>query len=291
MAELAALITALAAWKWPTAVVVGLILFRRGISEALGRLRRGKLSKFEFELDRLEEKGATAAAESRELPPESSPKALPPLSEAAPGREVLSQAVESPKAALMLLASDIEQELRELLAATGWQRMQRTTSIPASIERLASETPLPDSVREAVQHFWPVRNRLVHGHDVSDDDVLRAIDTGLLILKSVRAIPREINVVHHPGAEVFSDPQGKAPVSGARALILETTSFDSQKKTLRVYPTTRSDYYVKGKRVAWEWSSRNRYGECWYRDPESGEIKDGWRGSLEFVGRHLDEVQ
>ncbi len=289
MDEVAALITALAAWKWPAAVVVGLILFRRDISRALGRLRRGKLSQFEFELDKLEEKAATAAAESRELPAETPQKALPSASELPSAREVISQAVESPKAALMLLASDIERELRELLAATGLHRMHRITSVPASIERLASETPLPDVVREAVQQFWPIRNRLVQGHNVTNDDILRAIDAGLLILKSVRAIPREVNVVYHPGAELFADPHGMKLVPGVRALILETTSSDGQQKTLRIYPTTRTDY-VKGKRVAWEWNSRNRYGESWYRDPDSGEIKDGWRGSLEFVGRHLDEV-
>jgi hypothetical protein len=288
--DLATLITALAAWKWPAVVALGLLLFRRDVSAAIARLRKGKLPQFEFELDKLEEKAATAAAESRELPPGPETKALPPASEPSTiSREVLLQAVQSPKTALMLLAINIERELRELLAATGWHRMQRYTSLPAGIERLAAETPLPESLKEAVQQFWPIRNRLVHGHAVEEDEILRAIDAGLLILTSIRAIPHEVNVVYHPGADVFEDAKGERRADGVRALILETTSPDRAAKTLRVYPTTRTDY-VKGKRVAWEWTSRNRYGESWYRDPDSGELKYGWTSSLEFVGRHLDEL-
>ena len=54
------LVTALEAWKWPLVVVVALLLFRRAITEALARLRRGKISQFEFELDELVEKAVTA---------------------------------------------------------------------------------------------------------------------------------------------------------------------------------------------------------------------------------------
>lgn len=295
MTDLAAVISALAAWKWAIVTVVALFVFRRDISDALGRLRRGTFSyrkvSLDLELNKLEEKAANADAASQELPPARAPKAVSSTAESSLTQEVLVRAAESPKAALMLLASDIERELRELLAATGWPSIQHRTSVPASIEHAASATALPQSVREAVQQFWPVRNRLVHGRDVSDDDILRGIDAGLLILKSISAIPREANVVHHPGADVFSDPAGKALVPKVRALILETTKSDSASKILRVYPTTRTGYYERGKKVAWEWNPVNQYDECWYRDPDSGKIKYGWTSSFEFVGRHLDDVQ
>ena len=290
MDELTAIVTAFSAWKWPATIVVGALIFRRDISAAIGRLRRGKISEFEFELDKLEEKATGAMSTSQELPPDQTLKVFSPTPERIMEREILAQAREAPKPALMLLASDIESELRDLLAGTGWHQMQRFTSVPAGIERLAAQTAIPEAVQEAMQQFWPVRNRLIHGHNVTDDDILRAIDAGMLILKSIRAIPREINIVYHPGVEVFSDPNGKQLMENVLALILETTGTDTGKKILRFYPTTRKDY-IKGKRVAWEWSPRNKYGESWFRDPDSGEIKYGWSGSLEFIGRHLDDVQ
>lgn len=60
-------------------------------------------------------------------------------------------------------------------------------------------------------------------------------------------------------------------------------------KSHRIFPTTR-DHFKKGKRVAWEWSDHRSWGESWYRDPDSNEIKYAWTGSLEFVGRHLEDT-
>ena len=61
----------------------------------------------------------------------------------------------------------------------------------------------------SVDQFWNVRNRLVHGRDATVDDTLRALDSGVTILRAFQAIPRETHIVHHPGVEVFADPHGK----------------------------------------------------------------------------------
>lgn len=282
------LITALAAWKWPVTIVAGLLIFKKDISKAVGRLRRGKISNFEFDLDQLEVKAASADAEARALPPTEGPKALPQPSEP-PGPEFLQQASNSPKSALMSLSAEIETELRNLLAVTGWHRMRRVTSVPAGVEMLAAETPLPPALKGSIRDFWPVRNRLVHGHDVSEDDLLRAIDSGLLILRALRSIPREVHAVYHPGVRLFADPAGRRLVPDARAVILETTLSDGSGKRLRPYPTTRTNY-IKGKPVAWEWSNRHQWGECWYEQPDTGTVEYAWSSSLEFIGRHLDEM-
>lgn len=284
------LIEALSAWSWPAVAVLAMLLFRRDLRELIARIKRGRVSGVEFELDEFQAKVARADAQvvqvAEDLP------ARPQLL-GLPGPEgddkVLSRAVQAPKAALMLLASDIERELRQLLAATGWHQGKPFTPVPLGIERVARMTPMPEALTEAVQQFWPIRSKLVHGHDVNDGQVLRAIDAGLVLLKAIRAVPHETNVVHHSGVEVFGDQAGTTRVDGVRALILETTSSDGQQTKFRVFPTTRTDY-VKGKRVAWEWSSRNTWKKCWYRDPDSREIRPGWDSSMEFVGRHLDEL-
>jgi len=199
-------------------------------------------------------------------------------------RGVLEGAARAPKAALMLLGSDIERELRELLAATGQLALRRYTSVPHEIARLE----LPGHLRESVVQFWAVRSKLVHGRDAGPDDIARAIDSGLLILNAIRALPREINVVHHAGTAVYADVQGHIPRTGVKALILETTGTDGTRR-FRIFPTTRNDY-VKGQRVAWEWSGKNIFGESWYLDPDGDDIKYAWSESMEFVGRALDEA-
>ena len=57
----------------------------------------------------------------------------------------------------------------------------------------------------------------------------------------------------------------------------------------RIFPTTR-DHYKKGMRVSWEWNGSLKWGDTWYRDPESHEIKHAWSASIEFVGRDLDTL-
>jgi hypothetical protein len=59
--------------------------------------------------------------------------------------------------------------------------------------------------------------------------------------------------------------------------------------TFRIFPTTRT-HFQKGKRVAWEWNMAKVWPAAWYRDPDTGEIKEGWVSAAEFVGRHLDDV-
>lgn len=274
-----------------------MLIFRRDISAALGRLRRFRITKsgVEGDLDSLTE-AATRAEESvrqlpppiEALPPAGEPKALPAPNPASVAvRESTASDIGS-KAGLVLLAAAIERALRELLASTGWHRNRRMTSLPVAFDQLAAEVPLARTQRDAVQQFWAVRNRLVHGHDASEDDVVRAYDAGLMILAMIAAIPREVNTVHHPGAQLFADAKGEREVVGARALILETTQPDGT-KAMRVFPTTRTDY-VKGKQVAWEWRMGTIYPESWYRDPDTGEVKYAWSSSAEFVGRQLDEI-
>lgn len=184
-----------------------------------------------------------------------------------------------------MLSTEIERELRQLLAATGWHGGGRYTSLPHEISKLE----LPPELHSAVRQFWAVRNKLVHGSSADLDDIARAIDSGLVILGTLRAIPREINVVYHPGVEVYADAAGHTLREGVKAVILETTRSDGQSKSLRVFPTTRH-HFQRGKRVAWEWSGARVFPESWYRDPDTGDVKYGWRESTEFIGRHLDEV-
>ena len=286
---------------WPLAALIVVLTFRAEISDLLRRLRRGKLLGQEIELDKsldVLERGAEELAS----------KPLPPLESVSPteaaGRDpesryaiegevanVLELAAQSPKSALMLLSANIEREARRLLAATGHsEEVPRTASLRAMVEVLEKATSLQRGTLDVVRNFAEVRNRIVHGHqDVQDDEILRAIDAGLIIYRSIAIVPREWNVVHHPGVALFSDPGASDEVRDVYGVILQTTSGGGTIKSTRIFPTTRR-HFQRGRDVAWEWNLDKKWGPMWYRDPDNGEIRQAWDASLEFVGRHLDEV-
>ncbi len=257
----------------------------------LGRLRRGVIGGQELEFDssltQLQQQAEEAASEVAALPQgeSSEPEAKEDVDVI---RRVLDEAARSPKTALLLLASEMEREVRELLASLGLLGGRQYVSFREAIKRL-QEYGLPGHVPSSVDLFWQTRNRLVHGHGATDDDILRAIDSGITILKALQAIPHETNTVYHPGVEVYADPQGEKVREGVKALILETESPGGATKTWRIYPTTKT-HFEKGKCVAWEWSLDPTFGESWYRDPDTQEIKYAWTSSATFVGRHLEDL-
>lgn len=141
---------------------------------------------------------------------------------------------------------------------------------------------------DAVREFRDVRRRIVHGSDVSEHEVLRAIDLGSSILQALRRVPREVHVVVAPSVEVFEDNLGTKP-RDVRAVLLESTNVvDGRPGSPRAFPTRRD--YKKGQTVSWEWKFDTIWDESWYRDLDTGQIAYAWTSSAEFDGRPLEEL-
>jgi len=318
MRDVAELLRGIGALAWPLVIGFALYLFREEFRDLIRRIRRGKVLGQEITLDRsLDELHQVTTTLAESPPPalsrpstsgdqvaresvgpndhdknliegELAPQAA---RDAELIREILEEASRSPKVGLILLASTLEGQMRRLLAGYG-----RAQLIGPGLERLADTVTgaanVPHGFLEAVRQFAAVRNQIVHGgQGVSDDEVLRAIDSGITLLQWLQAVPREINIVYHPGTEVFADAEGKVKRDGVLAIILETTSPGGAVKTRRVFPTTRT-HFIKGREVAWEWNmnAQVQWGESWYRDPDTGEIRQAWGSSMEFIGRHMDQV-
>jgi hypothetical protein len=295
MAALAELIKALATLLWPIFAFVFLWLFQAEIKtllKRLSKLRKGRLMGQELELDEeLDElKQATDKAE-REVAAIPKPQ-QPTLDLRKTGRtldDLLREAARSPRAALMMLAAEIEQRLRQILAAAGWHQNIRAAPLSNAVELLRRQGSLPEHVSGSVKLFQDVRNRIVHGQNATDEDVLRAIDSGLTLLRAIDSIPAMENIVYRTAIPLFADPGATQSIKDATGIMLQGTSPGGITKTLSIYPTTRSHFQI-GKRVAWEWSLDKVWGKAWYRDPDTGEIKEAWHSAGEFVGRHLDDV-
>ena len=288
------LLQALASLAWPCFAFTALLLFKPEITRTLGRLRKGKLFGQEIELsdelEKLEISGAAAAKEVEELPPEQRRIATTEQEEKfdAAIKALLQQASNAPKIALMTLGVELEKQARQALATRGLLRGRSTISLSQALSEL-HQYGFPPNLSRSLKAFDDVRNKIVHGAEATDADALSALDTGITILRSLNALPNEINIVYHPGVDIFSNESATELIPDAKGVILETTSPGGVMKTFRIFPTTRT-HFRKGKQVAWEWNMQKVWPAAWYRDPDNGEIKHGWDSAAEFTGRPLDEI-
>lgn len=295
MKDVAALISSVASLLWPTFAFVALFLYRKQIGDLLARLRKGKLLGQEIELgeslDRLEKSAVAVAEEVAALPQPAQDESNSSVSNNENSiDDILREAAKSPKAALLLLASDLEREARQLLASIGRLEGKRFVPLSQAIEVLQKQYGgLPGHIPSSLKLFWEVRNRLVHGGQADDEEMLRAIDSGITILKALRVIPRETNYVYHPGVSIYQDPNCTIPWAFGKGVILETETPGGTRRYFRIFPTMKT-HFQKGKRVGWEWDSNTVWGDAWYKDPDSGETKLAWNSAAEFVGRHLEEI-
>jgi hypothetical protein len=291
MDSISKLIGAVAQLLWPALAFYFLWLFRPQITDILKRLSRvTKLKAFgqEVELDQLE-KAIEKARDEIISPQQPALQLVPATAQEQPESLIIREAAQSPKAALLLLGSEIQRQLRRLLAATGWQQNIKPEPLPEAIDRLRAQGSLPEHVSGSLKLFYDIRNKLVHGGQATDDDIFRAIDSGLTLLTAITSIPAEVNVVYQTGVPLYSDSECTRKFPDGTGIILETTSPGGSQKFYRIFPTTRT-HFEKGKRVAWEWNMHKQWGPAWYRDPKTNELKEAWKSSAEFIGRHLDEV-
>ena len=294
MQDFAELLKGIAAVLWPLVVVVAIFVFRKELQALLARLRKAKFLGGELELDEsLDQLERTAEALEAEASP--TPQELESPSAESPDAiliapKILEEAGRSPKVALMLLSAELDRAVREILASLGGEPRSWRLSLRKGLEELAERTSLPQDTLRALNQFSEVRNLIVHGRgQVGDDEILRAIDSGLVILKAIRAVPHESHAVHWDNIAVYSDPECQQLREGCKGVILESLSAGGAITDYRIFPTTR-DHYKKGMRVSWEWNGSLKWGDTWYRDPESHETKHAWSASIEFVGRDLDAL-
>ena len=292
MQDFAELLKGIAAVLWPLVVVVAIIIFRREVSALLTRLRKAKFLGGEVELDesldRLEKTAEALEAEASPTPQELESPTADGSDDIVP--KILEEASRSPKVALMLLSAELDRAVRELLVSLGGERRSRPLSLRKGLEELAQRTSLPGDTLRALDQFSEVRNLIIHGGgQVSNDEILRAIDSGLVILKAVKAIPHESHTVHQENLDVYSDSECRQLREDCKGVLLQSLSAGGAITEYRVFPTTRVQYR-KGMRVSWEWNLDHEWGNTWYRDPESNEIKLAWSSSLEFAGRDLDRL-
>jgi ribosomal protein S6E (S10) len=216
-----------------------------------------------------------------------------PTSELVPGFEakILEEAIQSPAVAMMRLSLEVDRQLRLILAVIG-QLKDYTGQSPSEaldlIGKSIEGSAIPVELRDTLKSFWNLRNMVVHGGNAQQGFAMRALDYGFRILRMLQAIPRPSYVVR---ASVFvcSDQACRSVRPDVRGVIIESFGAKGESHGRQIYPTSK--LYTGGQSVGWEWdTSGPGWGETWYRDPWSGEIKSAWGESSEFIGRPLEEI-
>ena len=289
------LIIALSRLMWPIVTLVLIFVFRKDLTALLARVRKGKLFGQELELDpAIQEFQQSVREAQQEVPePEAPPQKLQQQVEELDRdtKEILDIAARDPEMGIVKLATKLEREVRLLAASLGQLDSRRHVSLLQMFSMLVEKGYVPRHTAESLRGFWELRNRIVHGRgEESAKDVRRVLDIGLVLLKTIRSIPHEINVVAQPDVELFSDASSVTRIEDAVGVVLITTSPGGADVFKRIFPTTRRGYYQKGKPVTWEWNLSKTWGTAWYLNPDTGEKEQAWSSAGEFVGRHVDGI-
>ncbi len=211
--EGSALIVAVAellrALQWPIVVLIIARFFRGDIQKLLTRVRRGSLFGAEVELEQaldLLEEGTSAAGDddamdipmipAGELPPDRQDEEVIDLARlrmtVAKERDILRTAAVSPRAALMLLSSEIEATLRHLAEDDDVEdRMPgdaRFMPVSQITRGLTTAGAIDERTEDNIENLWKARALVLHEGQGEDDDVLRAVDSGLMILRALSSI-------------------------------------------------------------------------------------------------------
>lgn len=289
------LIIALSKLLWPVVTLVLIILFRSDITTLLTRVRKGKLFGQELELDpHVSDFQRTVKEAEQEVPDlltdsEDYNKKTEKLDSDI--NEILKASEINPEIGILRLSSVLEKDIRNIGASLGDIDSKSRTSTIRQFQVLLNKGRLPRHTNESLKIFWELRNQIVHGHgEHAKRDILRILDIGLKLLKTIRDIPHETNIVYHPDIDIFEDENCTVLRQDVKGLIVETTTSDGLQTFKHIFPITRLSYYKKGKRVTWEWDLSHVWLETWYIDPDTNVKTLAWSGAGEFIGRHVDEI-
>lgn len=121
--------------------------------------------------------------------------------------------------ALIRLSIEIENEITVILGRAGFLVGQRYIPLPKAIQIIQSDyNVLSLPVISAVQSFRRVRNQIIHEDEGNRDDVLNAIDSGLMVFKTLRQQPFARFYV------VDADQAGTKFRDDVKAVVIEDTS-------------------------------------------------------------------
>lgn len=284
--NISSLITAISQFAWPITILIIVNIYKDEIRKLFDRKIKFKIGGQEFELSEIIDKFQQSVQKSGEEVIEK----LEPTTQSEEN-EILKESVTDPKLGIIVLAKNIDEELRNLYASMGMLNHANYVSSEQALRIMVQKGYIPEHTISSLEIFNNLRSVLIHSNlKIDNKEIIRVLDIGMILLRTLKSIPHEINTVYQPDVNIYSDKDCRDKLPEAKGLILETTSPGGVEKTFRIYPTTKIGYYKKGKQVAWEWDLSKTWNKTWYIDPKAKEKRPAWDSAGEFIGRHLDEI-
>ena len=84
----------------------------------------------------------------------------------------------------------------------------------------------------------------------------------------------------------YLDEECKKLVTDASIVIIQALDPDDSILEVDIVPTTKK--YKRGDYVTLALDNKKLWEDCWYRDPQSGEIEKAWRIHVCFIGAIID---
>jgi hypothetical protein len=199
---------------------------------------------------------------------------------------VLEQADRSARVGLRLLEAELDQDVRRLLAGSGWGQGRLDWDLRAAIDRLFDLGVVSSSVHKSLDVLEATKEAIKAGQPVPPADVLSALDVAIMTYRALSAIPRERHYVIEAGMSVFADPGATAKRNDVWAVRLSSIGPPPRKPHEHVF-LTRSSAFDVGAEVTWAWDKEN-LGQGWYLDLVTGRYEPV--ASMAFAGVPLDEL-
>lgn len=166
-------------------IVAFIVLIIPNTEELFGRLKKIKKGDVELEFEaKLSKLNATTEKAEESLDkPVIKPQKSTGISSVASTR--IFQASADPRAALLIVAIEIEQAVRTLAEESKIPESKRFYSIPRMLEVLVSEGKLPKKILSSFRDFWSIRNHVVHGihFELPERQLYELVEIGVRILK------------------------------------------------------------------------------------------------------------
>jgi hypothetical protein len=284
---IAALISAVA---WPALIFLIILLGRNEIPRVLQRLRRGTFPGGSFDLDPQVDRLVKTVEEARirldvqPKPPEADDHSHSIAEGDAERDRIVRLARDNPRLAVKELGDIIEREVRILAGTLGIPGFDRL-AIRQLVELLIRRGAIGVSMASSVDVFNATRDRIIHGELVDTGDINTVIDIGLTLLQVIRAVPHETYRVVAL-LPIYDDATATKQISGVNGVLLDVSSPGAGRIDKRIFPTRRS--YSPGTQVSWTWDLSEVIEPAYYRDAESGEVKQAWTSAGLFDGIPLN---
>jgi hypothetical protein len=193
-------------------------------------------------------------------------------------------AAKDKQAALLRLSVELEKALFVLHGELGLRNETKgLLSFRDLVAHLKRFGAINAETEQSLLEFRKVRNDIAHASFVDASIQNSAIDSGIRLLRLLRAVPRERHTVIDPAVPLFSDSGCKNRIADTVGVLLETVSPDGTKRR-QVFPAGRA--FEAGENVGWDWDLNRRFGPTFCHDAETESCCEAWSASMAFIGKH-----